>query len=127
MIERGLTKLEDLEMFIARLDIKRELSRRVPVEASHLLDDDWLVLSETADILKSLKDLTIWLQGGAEDVTHGSVLETLPAIELLLEHLEHQKVVYQDYTEPCNTEQAKEGPFHQQATDELSPAHSTRR
>ncbi len=56
MIERGLTKLEDLEMFIARLDIKRELSRRVPVEASHLLDDDWLVLSETADILKSLKD-----------------------------------------------------------------------
>ena len=119
MIERGLKKRDDLEVFIAKLDLERDVFKRVPLE-DRLSTDDWLILAETADILKPFKDLTIWLQSRAEDAVQGSVWETLPAIELLLEHLEHQKVVYQDCPEPSHAEPIV-------PEDQPSSASSTRR
>ena len=72
MIERDIAKREVIEILIAKLDRERDLSKRVPLE-NRLSNDDWLILTETADILKPFKDLTIWLQSRAEDATHGSV------------------------------------------------------
>jgi hypothetical protein len=90
-------------------------------------------LAEITDILKLFEKLTIALQSKAKDATHGSVWEIFPAIELLLEHLEYQKVVYQDYDEPLNPSQVPDQPpahdqppANQPLIDDQPPAHSTR-
>jgi len=46
--------------------------------------------------------LTMRFQSKATDVTHGPVWEALPAIELLLEHLETMKAVYREYPQPAD-------------------------
>ena len=122
MIERGLVKREVIEIFTAKLDIERDLSKRVPLE-DRLSNDDWLILAETADILRPFKEPTEWLQSKAENATHGSVWETLPAIQLLLEHLETQKVIYQDYEGPADPPPI----INQPLSADLLPARLTRR
>lgn len=82
MISRALAKREELEMFVARMDCEADRSRRVPVE-DHLTNNDWLILAETAEILKPFRSLTVRLESRAVQATHGALWEALPAIELL--------------------------------------------
>ena len=58
MIIRALVKWEELEMFIARIDYEADHFRRVPME-DHLTNNDWLILAETAEILKPFCSLTV--------------------------------------------------------------------
>lgn len=130
MIIRALAKREELEMFVARLDYEPDRSKRVPLE-DHLTSNDWLILAETAEILKPFRSLTIRLESRAVQATHGALWEALPAIELLLEHLEKMKVHYQEYTPLAGQPSAdpkprSQPPSDQQAADE-PPAHSMRR
>ena len=130
MIIRALAKREELEMFVARTDCEADRSKRVPME-DHLTNNDWLILAETAEILKPFRSLTIRLESRAVQATHGALWEALPAIELLLEHLENMKIQYQEYTPvaghpPADQAPRSQPPPDQQAADE-PPAHSTRR
>lgn len=59
--------------------------------ADSLSREDWDELKELAAFLKPFKELTILLQSHAGKGQHGSVWETLPALELLLHHVEQCK------------------------------------
>lgn len=72
MIKRGLEVRDALEMSILRLDRDGDVAACVPHE-NRLSSDNWLILAETADILKPFEQLTKWLQSKAKDATHGSV------------------------------------------------------
>ena len=67
------------------------------IENKDLLDADALTredqdeLKELATFLRPFKELTVLLQGQAGTGQHGSVWETLPALELLLRHVEQAK------------------------------------
>ena len=129
MITRALAKREELEMFVARLDCEPDRSKRVPLE-DHLTNNDWLILAETAEILKPIRSLTIRLESRAVQATHGALWEAVPAIELLLEDLEKMKIQYQEYS-PLPDQHLLEPNLRnqpsadQQVADE-PPAHSTR-
>jgi hypothetical protein len=56
-----------------------------------LTREDWDDIKEEAAALRPFKDLTIELQSRATSGNHGSVWETLPALELLLGHMEELK------------------------------------
>jgi hAT family C-terminal dimerisation region len=53
--------------------------------------EDWDDIKEEAAALRPFKVLTVELQSRATSGNHGSVWETLPALELLLEHMESMK------------------------------------
>ena len=53
--------------------------------------EDWDDIKEECAALRPFKELTIELQSQATSGNHGSVWETLPALELLLEHMEQLK------------------------------------
>jgi hypothetical protein len=59
--------------------------------ADSLTREDWDELKELAVFLKPFKELTVLLQSHAGKGQHGSVWETLPALELLLHHVEQYK------------------------------------
>jgi hypothetical protein len=59
-----------------------------PPDADALTREDWNKLKELAMFLRPFKELTILLQDQAGTGQHGSVWETLPALELLLGHVE---------------------------------------
>jgi len=59
--------------------------------ADSLSREDWDELKELAAFLKPFKELTVLLQSHAGKGQHGSVWETLPALELLLHHVEQCK------------------------------------
>lgn len=56
-----------------------------------LTRDDWDTLRELAAALKPFWSITQWLQGQATAGHHGAIWEALPALELLLTHLEKLK------------------------------------
>jgi hypothetical protein len=114
MINRALIKRHEIDSFIARCDVEKEAYKRVPTE-DHLSPDDWLILAETAAILKPFYTITMRLQSRAKDASHGSAWEVLPAMELLLDHLEDAKLTYQDVSVEINP------------TILPPPAHLTRR
>jgi hypothetical protein len=71
---------------------------------SHLQDlgddvltvEDWAILSQIHEVLQPFRVLTKQLEGRAKEHHHGSVWEVLPAIELLLSHIEGLKAIYTD-------------------------------
>src|SRR5205814_1492151 len=56
-----------------------------------LTREDWDTLREIAAILKPFWSTTQWLQGHATQGHHGAIWEALPALELLLTHLEKER------------------------------------
>jgi hypothetical protein len=56
-----------------------------------LTRDDWDTLREVAAALEPFWSITQWLQGQATKGHHGAIWEALPALELLLTHLEKLK------------------------------------
>jgi hypothetical protein len=99
MIERALQKRDEIDTFIRRCERESDTGKRVPAE-DHLMTEDWLLLAETAAILKPFYTQTMRLQSRAPDASHGSIWEALPTMELILDHLEDMKVVYQDFNNP---------------------------
>ncbi|OLL22349.1 hypothetical protein NEOLI_005044 [Neolecta irregularis DAH-3] len=97
MLTRALQKRHEIDSFIARCEVEREVYKRVPRE-DHLSQDDWLLLTEIAEMLKPFYDSTMRHQSRAEQGHHGAIWEVLPNIEFILEHLEDLKIRYRDYS-----------------------------
>ena len=58
--------------------------------------EEWEELQQIHFLLKPFHQLTKQLEGNAVAGHHGSIWEALPAIELLLDHLERQKRIYKE-------------------------------
>ena len=75
---------------------------RADLKDDILSEEDWKELQTIHDILKRM---TLRLEGRAEGGDHGSIWEALPAIEILLKHLEDMKKKYlrkdHDFIAPC--------------------------
>ena len=76
------------------LDV-RQAEKRVPQE-DRLSGEDWLILAETAYILKPVYDYTMRFQSRAKEGHHGAIWEVLPSMEIILHHLEMLKTQYVD-------------------------------
>ena len=72
MIKRVLQKRDEINNFIARYNRERDASKRVSFE-DYLSSDDWLILAETASILKLFYTLTMRLQSRAEDAHYSAI------------------------------------------------------
>jgi hypothetical protein len=99
MIVRALKKRQEINAFIQVLDV-RPAEKPVPRE-DRLSANDWLIIEETAYILKPIYDHTIRFQSRAKEGHHGTIWEVLPSMELILHHLETLKT---QYTDPPNPE-----------------------
>lgn len=94
MITRALEKKQEIDAFIQVLDV-RQTEKRVPCE-DRLSAEDWLILTETACILKPVYDHTMRFQSRGKEGHHGAVWEVLPSMEIILHHFETLKVQYID-------------------------------
>jgi hypothetical protein len=63
-----------------------------PLEDDVLTSDDWLELRELLDLLLPLRAVSLTLQSESKDCTHGSLWQSLPAIDYLMTKLEALKV-----------------------------------
>jgi hypothetical protein len=69
-----------------------------PAESSlELSKSEWIMLENIRDILQPFKEVTIRLQGQAKNGLHGALWEVLPAMQLLIKHLETSKTKYTRY------------------------------
>src|SRR5437667_3728777 len=75
--------------------------REVSTQSNHsymadiLTSDDWDILTHMLALLKPFKQQTLRLEGDAREGSKGAVWEILPAMDILLEHLESAKVEYE--------------------------------
>jgi hypothetical protein len=92
MINRALTKQQEIDAFIQVLDVRKG-ETGFPQE-DRLSSEDWLVLAETAHILKPIYDHTMRFQSRAKEGHHGAIWEVLPSMEMILHHLECLKAKY---------------------------------
>jgi hAT family C-terminal dimerisation region len=56
--------------------------------------DEWSQLEEIESILAPFQEVTKRLEGNAKECYHGSIWEALPAVEVLLMHLERLKEIH---------------------------------
>ena len=63
-----------------------------PLEDDVLTNDDWLELRELLDLLLPLRAVSLTLQSDGKDCNHGSLWQSLPAIDYLITKLETLKV-----------------------------------
>jgi hypothetical protein len=86
MIHRALKLRTQIMLFCAMntTDLKEDT----------LSQDEWTELEAIKSILRPFQEVTKWLEGNVKNAHHGSIWEALPAIKLLLVHLEEQKEVH---------------------------------
>jgi hypothetical protein len=65
-----------------------------------LTEDDWDTLRTTAEILYPFWNITKRLEDHAKKGERGAMWEALPAIEVLIEHLDKMKQAYTQQTHP---------------------------
>lgn len=65
-----------------------------------LSDEDWQTLQPLERILKPFQAVTKRLEGNETDGQYGSVWEALPAMELLIKHLDEMKQIYTQANHP---------------------------
>ena len=79
-----------LESYI-KIFVKQYLAE---LEDNELIEDNWDILRATAKILYPFWNVTKRLEGHAKKGECGAMWEVLPAIEVLIEHLDKIKQVY---------------------------------
>jgi hypothetical protein len=72
MLIRALSKRDELDAFVTKCERERDAAKRIPKE-DQLTSDDWLILAETALILKPFYTLIMRLQLRAKDAYHGAI------------------------------------------------------
>jgi hypothetical protein len=92
MISRAMKLRDPLDLFMSRP------KNQAMLQQDELNDDDWEQLTHILSLLQPFEALTKRLQGRAINGREGSVWEILPAMELLLQHLEVNKSEY-EYSE----------------------------
>ena len=93
MIEHVLQLKDPIDLFIScHLTLQRTGEQSLADD--RLLEDDWEQIKYLLKLLKPFRDLTLRLEGKGKTGSRGAVWEILPAIDLLLEHLEAAKAEY---------------------------------
>ena len=91
MLERALKLCTQLSLFIAEA-VDRE--NRPLSQADSISEDDWAILQIVHDLLRPFWKLTLRLQGQAINCKYGAIWEVLPAMEVLMNHLEAASKTY---------------------------------
>jgi hypothetical protein len=98
MMERGLHLKEAIDLFSMRYSTAQHprLHRDQPdmLTLDQLSEDDWEQIKHLFDLLKLFLELTSRMEGRGKNGDRGAVWETLPAMDLMLEHLEITKTQY---------------------------------
>src|SRR5947209_10762903 len=90
MLERSLKLRSRLTLFI-----DEAIEKDNPLNPADILSkDDWATLQIVHDLLKPFWKMTLRLQGQATSGKYGAIWEVLPAMELLINHLEAASKVY---------------------------------
>jgi hypothetical protein len=90
MLERAFKLKDALELYQQHFKEAKE----DPIDEDVLTPDDWLELRELLDILLPLKAVSKCLESDGRDCCHGSLWESLTAIDFLLTKLERLKQQY---------------------------------
>ena len=87
MLERAFKLKDAIELY--QQYYKADIDE--PLEDDYLTTDDWLELSEVLQLLQPLKQVSLTLQSDGKDCNHGSLWESLTAIDFLMSRLEELK------------------------------------
>jgi hypothetical protein len=88
MIQRALLLQAKIKVFYAMRHDEEDLTLDI------LSDQEWRDLKRFFEFLKPFYDITIQTQGHAKKGMSGTLWEALPAIEILLKHLDDATVVH---------------------------------
>lgn len=91
MLERALKLRTQLSLFISEA-VDRDNGPLNPADS--ISKDDWTILQIVHDLLKPFWKLTLRLQGQAINCKYGAIWEVLPAMEVLMNHLEAASKTY---------------------------------
>jgi hypothetical protein len=94
MMERALRLKDPIDLFISR-HVAPQRAGEQTLADDRLLEDDWEQIKHLLRLLKPFRDLTLRLEGKGKTGSRGAVWEILPAMDLLLEHLESAKAEYE--------------------------------
>jgi hAT family C-terminal dimerisation region len=119
MIQRALLLRDPIDLFVKRAMEKPQKDSPLPRD-DELSSHDWDILSETAELLKPFYDQSIRIQSRALEARNGSLWETIPTIEFLLNRLEAQMV---RYGSEINKSQRKISRRAPKQTDTDNPDH----
>jgi hypothetical protein len=91
MLQRALKLRSRISLYIDEALNKND----APLNPADAISwDDWTMLQTIHDLLSLFWKLTLRLQGQATNGHHGSIWEVLPAIEVLVKHLEDASQTY---------------------------------
>ena len=86
-IQRGLKLREAINVFLYRFGSE--------INEDHLTTDEWQQLEAIEEALRPFKEMTLRLEGLAKQGSHGVIWEALPALDLLLSHVEQKRDIQQ--------------------------------
>jgi len=93
MIQRALLLRDPIDLFVKRAVEKSQ--RDGPLSRDDELScSDWDILSRIAELLKPFYDQSVRIQSRAPEAKNGSLWETIPTMEFLLNRLEAQMIRY---------------------------------
>lgn len=72
MLIRALSKRDKFDAFVTKCERERDAAKRIS-KKNQLTSDNWLILAETASILKPFYTLTMRLQSRAKNAHHGAI------------------------------------------------------
>jgi hypothetical protein len=89
MLERALKLRSQIRIYVESLKLNDK--------SLELSNEEWIILEIIHDLLRPLKKVALRLQGQAENGWHGAFWEVLPAMQLLIKHLETSKKKHKKY------------------------------
>ena len=98
LIIKRVFKLRDAIDFMIKRSVEKK--QKSLSKEDKFLNDDWIIFSRTAEILKPFYTFTVRMQSRASRGGRGSLWEVLPTLEFLMGILENKAVEYgKDLTE----------------------------
>ena len=88
MLERAFKLKDAIELYQGHFKADKD----EPLEDDVITNDDWLELRELLDLLLPLRAVSLTLQSDGKDCNHGSLWQSLPAIDYLMTKLEALKM-----------------------------------
>jgi hypothetical protein len=99
MIQRAITKKEEIQIFLARNPDETGSDDWVAIE-DHLTPEDWSLLVEISTILEPIHKVVMQTQRWASDGNPGSLWVTLAGSKYLLENMEGWHTFFESAPEP---------------------------
>jgi hypothetical protein len=98
MIRRALKLRSRINIYVSEAVEKSDS----PLPTAYVLsNDDWTVLQHLHDILKLFWKLTLRLEGQSAQGKHGAIWEVLPAMQVLINHLDDARKIHTPRKSKC--------------------------